>query len=166
MEKILLDTNMFIYLEDYAVIEDKVATLTKRLFDSDQYKIVIHPKTKEEILKIQDKEKRNIFSSKISVYKEIKSPPKLNDKFNKLVMDLNDLKRVSKVNISNYTLLFDSAVSVNNYIIDEVMDNKEVNPNYINIIRTLDLDICNKILNKLKDYDYTICKLMPKKNDE
>ena len=85
MEKILLDTNMFIYLEDYAVIEDKVATLTKRLFDSDQYKIVIHPKTKEEILKIQDKEKRNIFSSKISVYKEIKSPPKLNDKFNKLV---------------------------------------------------------------------------------
>ena len=52
MEKILLDTNMFIYLEDYAVTEDKVATLTKRLFDSDQYKIVIHPKTKEEILKI------------------------------------------------------------------------------------------------------------------
>ena len=51
MEKILLDTNMFIYLEDYAVTEDKVATLTKRLFDSDQYKIVIHPKTKEEILK-------------------------------------------------------------------------------------------------------------------
>ena len=42
-EKILLDTNMFIYLEDYAVTEDKVATLTKRLFDSDQYKIVIHP---------------------------------------------------------------------------------------------------------------------------
>ena len=46
MEKILLDTNMFIYLEDYAVTEDKVATLTKRLFDSDQYKILIHPKTK------------------------------------------------------------------------------------------------------------------------
>lgn len=62
MEKILLDTNMFIYLEDYAVTEEKVATLTKRLFDSDQYKIVIHPKTKEEILKIKEEEKRNIFS--------------------------------------------------------------------------------------------------------
>lgn len=31
MEKILLDTNMFIYLEDYAVTEDKVATLTKMI---------------------------------------------------------------------------------------------------------------------------------------
>ena len=91
---------------------------------------------------------------------------KVIDKFNKLVMDLNDLQRVSKVNISNYTLLFDSAVAVNNYIIDEVIDNREVNYEYINIIRSLDIDICNKILNKLKDYDYTICKLMPKKNDE
>lgn len=85
MEKILLDTNMFIYLEDYAVTEDKVATLTKRLFDSDQYKIVIHPKTKEEILKISDSEKRAIFSSKISVYREIKSAPKATKEFNDTV---------------------------------------------------------------------------------
>ena len=85
MEKILLDTNMFIYLEDYAVTEDKVATLTKRLFDSDQYKIVIHPKTKEEILKISDSEKRAIFSSKISVYREIKSAPKVTKEFNDMV---------------------------------------------------------------------------------
>ena len=85
MEKILLDTNMFIYLEDYTVTEDKVAILTKRLFDSDQYKIVIHPKTKEEILKISDSEKRAIFSSKISVYREIKSAPKATKEFNDTV---------------------------------------------------------------------------------
>ena len=85
MEKILLDTNMFIYLEDYAVTEEKVATLTKRLFDSDQYKIVIHPKTKEEILKISDSEKRAIFSSKISVYREIKAAPKVTKEFNDMV---------------------------------------------------------------------------------
>jgi rRNA-processing protein FCF1 len=85
MEKILLDTNMFIYLEDYGIIDQKIATLTKRLFDSDEYKIVIHPKTKEEILNIKDEEKRNIFSSKISIYKEIKSPPKADLKFHNLV---------------------------------------------------------------------------------
>lgn len=85
MEKILLDTNMFIYLEDYAVTEKKVATLTKMLFDSEQYKIVIHPKTKEEILKIADDEKRDIFLSKISVYKEIKSAPKVTEEFNEQV---------------------------------------------------------------------------------
>lgn len=91
---------------------------------------------------------------------------KIFDKFNKLEMDITDLQRVEKVNISNYTLLFDSPVAVNNYIIDEVMDNREVNSGFINIIKSLDIDICNKILNKLKDYDYTVCKLMPKQNDE
>lgn len=84
-------------------------------------------------------------------------------KFNSLEISNNDLQRNAKVNISNYILLFDSAVSVNNYIIDEVMDNREVNPNYINIMRSLDIDICNKVLNKLKYYDYTICKLIPNK---
>jgi len=91
---------------------------------------------------------------------------KIIDKFNKLEMDSSDLQRVAKVNISNYTLLFDSPVAVNNYIVDEVMDYREVNSGFINIIKSLDIDICNKILNKLKDYDYTVCKLMPKKNDE
>ena len=85
MERILLDTNMFIYIEEYDVIEDKIATLTKRLFDSEQYKIVIHPKTKEEVMKIKDERKRCIFCSKLSVYKEIESPPKVSEEFNQLV---------------------------------------------------------------------------------
>ena len=85
------------------------------------------------------------------------------EKYNSLEISNNDLQRSAKVNISNYILSFDSAVSVNNYIIDEVMDNREVNPNYINIMRSLDIDICNKVLNKLKYYDYTIYKLIPNK---
>ncbi len=85
------------------------------------------------------------------------------EKYNSLEISNNDLQRSAKVNISNYILSFDSAVSVNNYIIDEVMDNREVNPNYINIMRSLDIDTCNKVLNKLKYYDYTIYKLIPNK---
>lgn len=83
------------------------------------------------------------------------------EKFNSLEVSSDDLQRIIKVNISNYTLLFDSAVAVNNYIIDEVMDSGKVNSDFVNIIRSLDIDTCNKILNKLKSYDYTICKLMP-----
>ena len=64
MIKILLDTNIFIYLEDNAVTDDKVLELTKRLFDSNDYKIVIHPKTKQEIEKIKDIKKKEIFKSK------------------------------------------------------------------------------------------------------
>lgn len=85
------------------------------------------------------------------------------EKYNSLEISNNDLQRNAKVNISNYILLFDSAIAVNNYLIDEIMDNKEVNTNYINIMRSLNIDICNKVLNKLKYYDYTIYKIMPKK---
>ena len=63
MKKILLDTNMFIYLEDNKVIDEKVATLTKRLYDSTEYKIVIHPKTKVEASKCTDVEIKKIFLS-------------------------------------------------------------------------------------------------------
>ena len=87
---------------------------------------------------------------------------KVIEKFNSLNIEDSDLKRVAKVNISNYILLFDSAVAVNNYIMDEVMDNNEVNTGFMNIMRNLNIDICKKVLTKLNVYDYTICKIMPK----
>lgn len=87
---------------------------------------------------------------------------KIIEKFNSLNIEDSDLKRVAKVNISNYILLFDSAVAVNNYIMDEVMDNNEVNTGFMNIMRNLNIDTCKKILTKLNNYDYTICKIMPK----
>lgn len=87
---------------------------------------------------------------------------KVIEKFNSLNIEDSDLKRVAKVNISNYILLFDSVVAVNNYIMDEVMDNNEVNTGFMNIMRNLNIDICKKVLTKLNDYDYTICKIMPK----
>ena len=87
---------------------------------------------------------------------------KIIEKFNSLNLEDSDLKRVAKVNISNYILLFDSVVAVNNYIMDEVMDNNEVNTGFMNIMRNLNIDTCKKILTKLNNYDYTICKIMPK----
>lgn len=87
---------------------------------------------------------------------------KIIEKFNSLNIEDSDLKRVAKVNISNYILLFDSVVAVNNYIMDEVMDNNEVNTGFMNIMRNLNIDTCKKVLTKLNNYDYTICKIMPK----
>ena len=103
MKKILLDTNILIYIEDNKIIEEKVLELTKRLFDSNDYKIVIHPDTKREIDKWDDESKK-IFLSKISVYKEIVDPPRANKSFNDIVgcknshdaIDNNMLYAVSK----------------------------------------------------------------------
>lgn len=81
MIKILLDTNIFIYLEDNKVTEEKILLLTKRLFDSSEYKIVIHPKTKLEIEGMKDEKQKEIFKSKIAVYKEIVNPPSADENF-------------------------------------------------------------------------------------
>ena len=84
-EKILLDTNMMIYLLDNHVLDAKISKLTKILYDSDKYIIAIHPKTFDEARKIKDQKKKDIFISKLEVYKIIDNPPKATEEFNKSV---------------------------------------------------------------------------------
>lgn len=74
-EKILLDTNMLIYLLDDHILEDKIIKLTKMLYDSDRYMIVIHPKTIEEARKIKNENRRVIFESKLKVEKILEDSP-------------------------------------------------------------------------------------------
>ena len=74
LEKILLDTNMLIYLEDDHILNKDVARLTRILYDSSNYKIVIHPDSILETNKIKDVNRKNIFQSKIRVYKQINNP--------------------------------------------------------------------------------------------
>ena len=85
MIKILLDTNLLIYREDHSVIDDKVLELTKILYDSNKYKIVVHPMTIEDISHIKDSNDREIFYSKVKVYETIERPPKATEDFNNLV---------------------------------------------------------------------------------
>ncbi len=85
MIKILLDTNLLIYREDHSIIDDKVLELTKILYDSNKYKIVIHPMTIEDISHIKDSNERDIFFSKLKIYETIERPPKAPDDFNNLV---------------------------------------------------------------------------------
>ena len=85
MIKILLDTNLLIYREDHSVIDDKVLELTKILYDSNKYKIVVHPMTIEDISHIKDSDERDIFYSKVKVYEIIERPPKASDEFNDIV---------------------------------------------------------------------------------
>ena len=92
-EKILLDTNMMIYLLDDHILDEKISKLTKILYDSDKYIIAIHPNTIVEARKIKDQNKKNIFISKLEVYKIIENPPRAPEDFNKQVgfKNKNDL---------------------------------------------------------------------------
>lgn len=93
-ERILLDTNMLIYLLDNEVLDDKVAKITKSLYDSDKYSIVIHPKTLTETDKIKDEKKKSIFKSKLNVYNIIDNPPRITDEFNNLVGIKNENDKI------------------------------------------------------------------------
>ena len=84
-EKILLDTNMMIYILDNHILNEKISKLTKILYDSDKYMIAIHPNTLDEARKIKDKDKKDIFISKLGVYKIIDNTPKVRKEFNKMV---------------------------------------------------------------------------------
>lgn len=93
-ERILLDTNMLIYLLDNEVLDDKVAKITKSLYDSDKYSIVVHPKTLTETDKIKDEKKKSIFKSKLNVYNIIDNPPRITDEFNNLVGIKNENDKI------------------------------------------------------------------------
>lgn len=82
-EKILLDTNMMIYLLDDHILDEKISKLTKLLYDSDKYIIAVHPNTIIEARKIKDENKKDIFISKLGVYKIIDNPPRATEDFNK-----------------------------------------------------------------------------------
>ena len=84
-EKILLDTNMMIYILDDHVLDEKISKLTKILYDSNKYMITIHPETFMEANKIRDEKKKAIFISKLKVYNIIDHPPKMTEEFNKIV---------------------------------------------------------------------------------
>ena len=117
LERILLDTNMFIYLEDNHVLEPNVAKLTKILFDSSDYKIVIHPRTMDEANKIKNEELKLIFTSKISVYKQIENAPNAPEEFHNIVGYKNENDRIDndllyavKQNCVSYLVTNDSGL--------------------------------------------------------
>lgn len=81
MKKVLYDTNMFAYLLDNKVVSPKVGKLTRMLYDIDDIVIVIHPKTLEEARNTKDEEQKNIFLSKLRVYRQIEKPPRATQLF-------------------------------------------------------------------------------------
>ena len=88
---------------------------------------------------------------------------KILEKLESLEVEDADLDRIKKVAISDYILLFDSIVSVNNYIIDEIIDNNKFNNNLVPIYRALDIEIAKKILKKINTNNMTVFKVLPKK---
>ncbi len=72
--RILIDTNIFIYREDYQVIPDDLQDLLRVLNESEA-NLMVHPLSYEEIERDENKIRREISKSKIKSYPVLESPP-------------------------------------------------------------------------------------------
>ena len=71
---VLIDTNIFIYREDYRVVPSSLSSLL-RLFEENSVKILVHPMSREDLKRDPNVTREEISSSKFSTYPELVSPP-------------------------------------------------------------------------------------------
>ncbi len=72
--RILIDTNIFIYRENYHIIPSNLQSLLKTLNDL-VVQILVHPLSVHEIEKDRNQERREITLSKIKTYPILDNPP-------------------------------------------------------------------------------------------
>ncbi len=89
--RLLIDTNIFIYREDYGVVPENLQRLIKILNDLGAH-ILVHPMSVEEIKRDEDAERREVSLSKIKTYTFVENPPEATDdkKFIALVGQTDD----------------------------------------------------------------------------
>ena len=69
MQNILIDTNLIIDREKNEIVQDELAALLRLFNYSDKYRIVIHPKSIEELTRNKNETERKVslFSSLINL---------------------------------------------------------------------------------------------------
>ena len=76
--RILLDTNIFIPLEDSSINMDETLAELNRII-SGKHQLLIHPATKSDLNRDKDENRRKIFLARLNKYQKLESPPKFQD---------------------------------------------------------------------------------------
>lgn len=177
MQKILLDTNLLICSKNQNDIDKKVLELTKILYDSNNYRIVIHPMALKNLSNIKNPNEREIFFHKIKAYSLIENVPKASENFNNVVrcsktsndminnnllyaiytdyvsyLITNDKKlknKAKKINLSKRVLRIDDAINL-----FKSLEEKETrNQAFINYEFLYNIDLEDEFFDSLKtDY--------------
>lgn len=71
---ILIDTNIFIYFEDYKILDEKYTELFSLLVNY-QHNLYIHPASLEDIKKDKDEDRKKVSLSKVKKYTKLDKPP-------------------------------------------------------------------------------------------
>lgn len=82
--RVLIDTNIFIYREDYQVVPEDLQELQRTLKDSEA-RVYVHPLSIKELEKDKNETRKEISKSKIKSYPLLESPPEPTSEFIKKI---------------------------------------------------------------------------------
>lgn len=82
--KVLLDTNILIYSEDFVEVVPDLQNLQK-IFKKNGVRVYVHPASMKDIENDKDYKRRSVIKSKFQSYPELENPPKADETFIQLV---------------------------------------------------------------------------------
>lgn len=101
--RILLDTNIFIPLEDSSLeIDEKLAELNRLV--SSKHQLLIHPATLLDINRDKNPERKRIIQSRLAKYQKLELPPELDDKLEKSLFGISKKENDSVDNLILYAV--------------------------------------------------------------
>jgi len=113
--RVLIDTNILIYREDYHELDARIQRLFS-ILEQIGAEVFIHPRTIEEINHDSDEKRKKIIDSKIGAYSQIESPPDYTE-------DKSYIERLGKPKNSHddvdYSILFAVYKNAVGYLITE-----------------------------------------------
>ncbi len=139
--RILLDTNIIILREDNKVIQEDLQTLM-RVIQKLDYKILLHPKSIEDINRDSDDHRRKITISKFKTYATLESAPDVNTNFK--FLDLIDSSK-NENDVIDDSLIYAVYRNAVNFLITEDLGihkkakRIELSERILNVIEALDL---------------------------
>jgi len=101
--RILLDTNIFIPLEDSSLeIDEKLAELNRLV--SSKHQLLIHPATLLDINRDKNPERKRIIQSRLAKYQELELPPELDDDLEESLFGVSKKENDSVDNLILYAV--------------------------------------------------------------
>ena len=139
--RILLDTNIIILREDHKVVDDDLQMLFQNIQKLD-YKILLHPKSIEDIKRDPDDQRKKITLSKFKTYEILEAAPNPNTDL--MYLEIIGAPRKENDEIDDY-LLFSVYKNAVNFLITEDLGlhrkakKARLSERVLNVIEALDL---------------------------
>jgi len=108
--RVLFDTNVLIYREDYNILPNSIQRLQKILNEINNVKVLIHPSSLEEIEHDKNENRKRIIRSKVCTYSLLEAPPRPENDYEYLGIVGSEARINSKIDAKILYSVYKNAV--------------------------------------------------------